>query len=230
METHGRPPDLLKLVTCVQSVETLVWDVPAGSKVVREWREEGDECMLSGRDSLAAVAVQGHVYALGGYNGSIELSSVESHQGFAARQHPSYQHQHHEQRSGMREAAQIGGQSWRLQPSMRKRRSHLGAAVVGNRLFAIGGFNGTHDLPNTEFLRLHSSGEAAGTWQWGPTMTYKRTAPAVVSLAGKLYAFGGYDGHALTASSEEMHVRTCSKNLAERLFSITCIVSCTRQA
>ena len=62
METHGRPPDLLKLVTCVQSVETLVWDVPAGSKVVREWREEGDECMLSGRDSLAAVALYNPIH------------------------------------------------------------------------------------------------------------------------------------------------------------------------
>jgi hypothetical protein len=150
--------------------------------------------MLSARDSLAAVAVQSHVYVLGGYNGSVELSSVEMCSDFGERQQGTQQH--------VTEASN----TWKVAPNMRKRRSHLGAAVVGNRLFAIGGYNGTHDLPNTEFLRLHTSGEPAGSWQWGPTMACKRTAPAVVSLAGRLYAFGGYDGQGLTSSAQEMHV------------------------
>jgi hypothetical protein len=177
----------------LQSVETLVWDSPLSGKVVREWQEDGTS-MMTARDSLTAVAVQSHVYALGGYNGSVELSSVEMNSDFGARQR----------------ATDEARNTWKAAPNMRKRRSHLGAAVVGNRLFAIGGYNGTHDLPNTEFLRLHASGEPAGSWQWGPTMSCKRTAPAVVSLAGKLYVFGGYDGQALTASAQEMHVSSTS--------------------
>lgn len=68
----------------------------------------------------------GKVYAVGGFNGSLRVRTVDVYDG--ARD------------------------QWSAVPSMQERRSTLGAAVLGDLLYAVGGFDGS-----TGTARLHSS-------------------------------------------------------------------------
>eukprot|EP00961_Rhodomonas_salina_P228345 3086339-Rhodomonas_salina.4 len=150
-------------------------------EVVRRWRRDRAS-MSCGRDSLGVAICESRAYAVGGYNGTVELCSVESID--LASNKPT----------------------WIVEPRLRKRRSNVGAAVVGHQLFVIGGYNGTHDLPNVEVLQLNHDGSRGvdSTWQWAPQLLYRRSGAAIASLHGKLYAIGGCDGTRLLETAEEL--------------------------
>ena len=59
----------------------------------------------------------GRVYAVGGFNGSLRVRTVDAYDGVRDQ--------------------------WTTVPSMQERRSTLGAAVLGDLLYAIGGFDGS---------------------------------------------------------------------------------------
>lgn len=63
------------------------------------------------------VFMAGKVYAVGGFNGSLRVRTVDVY-------------------DGMRD-------QWSSIPSMQERRSTLGAAVLGDLLYAVGGFDGS---------------------------------------------------------------------------------------
>lgn len=68
----------------------------------------------------------GHVYAVGGFNSSLRERTVDVYDGVRDR--------------------------WSAVASMQERRSTLGAAVLGDLLYAVGGFNGsigTHKQTHT---------------------------------------------------------------------------------
>ena len=73
---------------------------------------------------------------------------------------------------------------------MNEARCHLGVAVLGDKLFAIGGWNEQDDLSSVECLDLSVPNSA-----WTPVapMTIPRRGFGVAVTGGKIYAIGGYD-------------------------------------
>jgi hypothetical protein len=68
--------------------------------------------------SLSGVVfMAGRVYAVGGFNGSLRVRTVDVYDGVRDQ--------------------------WTTVPSMQERRSTLGSAVLGDLLYAVGGFDGS---------------------------------------------------------------------------------------
>lgn len=78
---------------------------------------------------------------------------------------------------------------WHVVASMSTRRARVGVAAVGNRLYAVGGYDGTSDLATVE-----SYDPVTNTWQPEVSMGTRRSCLGVAALHGLLYAAGGYDG------------------------------------
>lgn len=74
------------------------------------------QCVLVSRAS-GVVFMAGHVYAVGGFNGSLRVRTVDVYDGVKDQ--------------------------WTSIASMQERRSTLGAAVLNDLLYAVGGFDGS---------------------------------------------------------------------------------------
>uniref|UniRef100_A0A452T5T3 Kelch like family member 17 n=1 Tax=Ursus maritimus TaxID=29073 RepID=A0A452T5T3_URSMA len=85
---------------------------------------------------------------------------------------------------------------WHVVASMSTRRARVGVAAVGNRLYAVGGYDGTSDLATVE-----SYDPVTNTWQPEVSMGTRRSCLGVAALHGLLYAAGGYDGASCLNSS-----------------------------
>ncbi|OWY98423.1 Kelch-like protein 5 isoform X1 [Phytophthora megakarya] len=79
--------------------------------------------------------------------------------------------------------------SWICMPPMKNARSYLGAAVVGDFIYVVGGFNGQAHLSSVERFDLQIE-----QWESMPPLSTGRSGLAVVALNGLVYAIGGYDG------------------------------------
>ena len=83
---------------------------------------------------------------------------------------------------------------------MGSRRNCLGVAVLGGKLYAVGGSNGDGDLSTVERFNpeaglTSASGVSGGAWEPVAPMHSKRGYLGVAVLGGKLYAVGGYNGN-----------------------------------
>ncbi|XP_054724682.1 kelch-like protein 18 [Uloborus diversus] len=78
---------------------------------------------------------------------------------------------------------------WQLAEAMTMLRSRVGVAVMHNKLYAIGGYNGTERLSTVEVYDPE-----ARTWTTASCMNCKRSAVGAATLFNKLYVCGGYDG------------------------------------
>ncbi|NWQ78118.1 KLH17 protein, partial [Columbina picui] len=78
---------------------------------------------------------------------------------------------------------------WHMVASMSTRRARVGVAAIGNKLYAVGGYDGTSDLATVE-----SYDPVTNSWQPEVSMGTRRSCLGVAALHGLLYAAGGYDG------------------------------------
>ncbi|XP_046905508.1 kelch-like protein 3 isoform X3 [Hypomesus transpacificus] len=101
--------------------------------------------------------------AVGGFNGSLRVRTVDAYDGVRDQ--------------------------WTTVPSMQERRSTLGAAVLGDLLYAIGGFDGSTGLSSVEAFSYKTN-----EWMFVAPMNTRRSSVGVGVVDGKLYAVGGYDG------------------------------------
>lgn len=126
----------------------------------------------------------GKVYAVGGFNGSLRVRTVDVYDGLK--------------------------DLWSSVPSMQERRSTLGAAVLGDLLYAVGGFDGStgtyrfHLFLNTYSLLDNtcyvpsglSSVEAyspkTNEWTFVASMNTRRSSVGVGVVDGKLFEFMFY--------------------------------------
>ncbi|RWS10322.1 Ring canal kelch-like protein [Dinothrombium tinctorium] len=184
-----------------------------------QWYEIPSE--LPTRRCRAGVAVlNGLVYAIGGFNGSLRVRTVDCYDPQANR--------------------------WIPCPSMEARRSTLGVCVLNNKIYAVGGFDGSTGLQSAEVFD-HVSGKwsfiasmstkrssvgvatlndyvyavggydgasrqclssveyynpATDSWHLIPDMSQRRSGAGVGVLDNKLYAIGGHDGPAVRKSVE----------------------------
>jgi hypothetical protein len=115
------------------------------------------------RNGLAGVALDGRIYALGGHNNAIYLSSVER---FDARTN-----------------------LWERVAEMTTPRYALAAVVLDGRIYAIGGHSGTVPLASVEVYDATADEWRAGVVPDMPTARYYLAA-AVVN--GRIYVIGGF--------------------------------------
>lgn len=94
---------------------------------------------------------------------------------------------------------------WRMGPAMSMLRSRVGVAVLHNKLYAFGGFNGQERLSTVEVYDPDTQ-----TWEQGKTMMCKRSAVGVASLDEYIYVCGGYDGITSLSTVEQFCPRTDS--------------------
>ena len=113
------------------------------------------------------AVVRGRVYAVGGFNGSLRVRTVDQYD-------PT-------------------SDTWTSIASMEARRSTLGVAVYNDMIFAVGGFDGSCGLNTAELLDL----SATGSQEWRPiaSMSTRRSSVGVGVLQGLIFAVGGYDGN-----------------------------------
>ncbi|XP_014001481.1 kelch-like protein 17 isoform X1 [Salmo salar] len=86
---------------------------------------------------------------------------------------------------------------WHMVASMSTRRARVGVAAIGNKLYAVGGYDGTSDLATVE-----SYDPITNSWQPEVSMGTRRSCLGVAVLHGLLYAAGGYDGASCLNSAE----------------------------
>jgi N-acetylneuraminic acid mutarotase len=117
--------------------------------------------MLTGRYMFAMAAVGRKVYAAGGHDGSVELSSVECLD------------------------PETG--EWSQAPNSSTARSDLAMAAAGGKLYAAGGFSGNGSTNTVEMF----DASAGGGWVTVAPMRTTRSCFAMTAVDGKLYASGG---------------------------------------
>lgn len=110
------------------------------------------------------VDIVGMIYAVGGLTKSGDsLSTVEVYDPIVAR--------------------------WQMAEAMSMLRSRVGVAVMRNKLYAIGGYNGQERLSTVEVFNPETK-----IWSKVTSMNCKRSAVGAAALNDRLYVCGGYDG------------------------------------
>lgn len=146
------------------------------------WQEMAP--MTTPRAYLTAIAVQGFLYALGGYNYSGYLSSVE--------------------RAAINSDGSLS--AWEAVASMTTPRWRPGAVVVGNYIYVLGGSStGGGPLDSVERAQVNPDG-SLGPWQAMTSMTTQRHEPAAVAAGGYIYVLGGSNSSGFLNSVERAKV------------------------
>ena len=78
---------------------------------------------------------------------------------------------------------------WSMAEAMSMLRSRVGVAVMGSKLYAIGGYNGHERLSTVEVFDPEDK-----KWAKVSPMNCKRSAVGAATLHDRLYVCGGYDG------------------------------------
>ncbi|XP_044082881.1 kelch-like protein 3 isoform X2 [Neovison vison] len=131
----------------------------------------------SRRCRAGVVFMAGHVYAVGGFNGSLRVRTVDVYDGVKDQ--------------------------WTSIASMQERRSTLGAAVLNDLLYAVGGFDGSTGLASVEAYSYKTN----EWFFVAPMNTRRSSVgvgvvEGVGVLSGQLYATGGHDGPLVRKSVE----------------------------
>ena len=124
----------------------------------------------NGRGGLAALAYNGYLYALGGYDGSTNYNSV--------------------QYAPINSNGTLG--SWNATTSFTTGRRSPVAAVYNGYVYLAGGQNGTNYYDDVQYAAVKADG-TLGTWATTSSFTTSRYAPGMVAYNGYLYLLGGYN-------------------------------------
>ncbi len=83
-------------------------------------------------------------------------------------------------------------------------RSSVGVGVLGRRLYAVGGYDGTS---RRCLASVECYNPQADQWTTLADMNHRRSGPAVADLGGRIYAVGGHDGLLVRSSAEYLDPR-----------------------
>ncbi|MBI2061973.1 MAG: hypothetical protein HYT87_19710 [Nitrospirae bacterium] len=130
--------------------------------------------MTTARYDLAAVAVNGKIYAIGGCIACTPVATNEEYDPVA--------------------------NTWATKTAMTTARSAIAAAAVNGKIYAIGGCNNAPCSPvvatNEEYDPV------ANTWATKTAMTTARQASAAAAVNGRIYVIGGYNAGSLATNEE----------------------------
>lgn len=118
-----------------------------------------------GLHHTAVVSVGERLYVVGGYAGSAFTSTA-----------------------GVRSLGR-GEETWRAEPTLRRRRGALAAAVVEDRIYAIGGVGDEGVLTSTEVFE-----PGAEQWVPGPDLITAREHFAATAVGDRIFAIAGRAG------------------------------------
>lgn len=104
--------------------------------------------------------------------------------------------------------------TWSQGPEMYCRRSTLGVGLLMNKIYAIGGFDGTAGLSSAEVFDLSTQ-----KWQMIASMSTTRSSVGVVALDGFLYAIGGYSGQSRQCLDTGNSLSKKNQEFCESIFS-----------
>lgn len=158
--------------------EVEVYD-PAENKwsVSEKWKPK------HARVAFALVALDGAVYALGGFGGETPVPITEPE-------------------------VFEGGSVSVIPPGLLRQRGRLAAATVASTAYLLGGV-GDHGRPVRDMIRFEPSAQKpSDRWLQGPAMQSTRERFAAVAVDGRLYAIGGRDERSALPSVETMLVST----------------------
>jgi N-acetylneuraminic acid mutarotase len=140
----------------------------------------GKASMPTSRSDFGTAAVNGKIYAIGGYDASgAALSTVEE---FDPQTN-----------------------AWTAKANMPTAREMVSACVVNNKIYAIGGDNGFTFLTTVEEYDPQTN-----TWTAKADMPTAREELGVCVVDNKIYAIGGYDGTGCVKTVEEYDPQTNS--------------------
>ncbi len=145
------------LFTSIHGVSTVAY----GEEETGSWETKAS--MSTARGALGVAAVNGKIYAIGGYDGSQSLNLVEEY-------NPTTD-------------------TWTTKSSMPTTRHNLGVVAVNGKIYAIGG--GTNEVYASNVVEEYDP--ATDTWTTRESMPVPRRALSVVAVNGKIYAIGGYN-------------------------------------
>ncbi|XP_032805634.1 kelch-like protein 2 isoform X1 [Petromyzon marinus] len=209
----GQAPKAIRSVECYDLKE-------------ERWFQVGE--LPSRRCRAGVVVLNGMVYAVGGFNGSLRVRTVDVYD--AAKDvwlaAPNMQ----DRRSTLGAAVlngvlyAVGGfdgstglatveaynyktNEWVHVASMNTRRSSVGVGVVGGILYAVGGYDGASRqcLGSVEAFNPISN-----EWTYVKEMSIRRSGAGVGVLDGLLFAVGGHDGPLVRKSVEVFNPPTNS--------------------
>ncbi|XP_060872725.1 ring canal kelch homolog [Metopolophium dirhodum] len=121
--------------------------------------------MINGRKNLGVGAIDNCLYAVGGFDGSSSLNSVE--------------------------VFDVSVQEWRMVSGMSCKRSRFGVGVLNNHLYAVGG----HDSSSKQILRsVECYDPNLDTWTLVAEMSICRYNFGIGVIDGVMYVVGGHDG------------------------------------
>jgi N-acetylneuraminic acid mutarotase len=127
-------------------------------------------------DHVALVGHRGALYVIGGFHASEPVASVWR-----------YDPQH---------------RRWTALPPMRIARGSPAAAVIGDRIFVVGGSVGGRDEPRSS-AALEIYDLRTGRWSPGPDMPTARHHHGAAAVGGRLYVVGGRTDDELSSDAVE---------------------------
>jgi len=160
----------LAVAAVIAAGTTSLSPVPAHASDV--WVRKAD--MPTGRLALGAAAVDGELYAMGGY--------------FGANSPPAYDV----------EAYDPVTDNWERRASMQTPRRRFGVAVVDGLIYAIGG-NEAYGWPPLATVEVYDP--VADRWSEAPDMPTPRLGLTASAVDGKIYAIGGGAGASLVVEA-----------------------------
>ncbi len=117
-------------------------------------------CQRSDGDALAH---EGQIWVVGGFTALDYMQSVETYD--------------------------VQENKWAQRPSLKMARGGVKCAVLNNKLYAMGGFDGTTRLQSVECLDLD---DIDAGWTIDSQMHYGRSNFGACVIAGKIFVVGGY--------------------------------------
>ncbi len=130
------------------------------------------------RSEVAAAALDGKIYVVGGFAKGIAFTS------------------------SLVEEYNPAGDSWRVRSPMPAGRHHAGIGVVNDRLYVIGGFHASLLNIWDPTATVYEYDPHSDQWTTRKPMPTARGALAVAVLDGKLHAIGGYGKDGNSAAHE----------------------------
>ncbi|KAK2726496.1 hypothetical protein QYM36_000814 [Artemia franciscana] len=207
----GQSPKAIRNVECYDFTENK-WSVLAD--------------MPTRRCRAGLTSLNGRVYAVGGFNGSLRVRTVDTYEpaldqwfnapdmltrrstlGVAVLNGCVYAVGGFDGTSGLNTAEKydpaVG--EWRMIANMFTRRSSVGVAVLHGILYAVGGYDGQSRMC---LASVETYNPEANTWSPAPDMSAHRSGAGVAILDGQLYAVGGHDGPLVRKSVERFNPLT----------------------
>ncbi|NXW52481.1 KLH18 protein, partial [Nyctiprogne leucopyga] len=184
-------------------------------------RWEKCQPMTTARSRVGVAVVNGLLYAIGGYDGQLRLSTVEVYnpemdswskvESMNSKRryvgHARWEGDIWSRRKGGGEKNEVGRKTlanpsslpprWTVVTPMSSNRSAAGVTVFEGRIYVSGGHDGLQIFSTVEYYNHHTA-----TWHPVASMLNKRCRHGAASLGSKMFVCGGYDGSGFLSIAE----------------------------